>query len=466
MVGKAAGFAHALAKGAEGYAAGSADRDAAKVRKAEGEAKLAKLKHAKDTGAVNTEMDALTAQNKELLRQNQAQQTFRSLDAYTADYDTRHLNNLIQHPMMKDKFNDLASLDRVDVFNDKQLIHNTGFNPEVFTDEATKENAAGRYVKATMKDGTKKIIDMMTIYGGTGYTRYLENQKLADLLKRASINKKSGNKGPGPLERDAKVIADAEERIKKAEAEGKEPNPKDVQISKLGDKMKGGVKLGQLGEADDRTKNLLKTFGGADKFFSTDFSKRENYLKAYSDISAIERLENVQYTSKEKTDLNSMRMLIAMGDPGKNLTSKETGLYDSALMKAKKYVSDNVDGVAATSAYAAFRNTVRHALFGSALTEAEIKSFKEAFGTLGQKLGPVLNQFKTALTQVKAKLESVARMKNPYSAHVRLGVDQQKMDEILASIDQRIEALNDLDVGNKPKPKGDADLSGLGGAKE
>lgn len=465
MVSKAAGLGRAIAKGVQGYAAGSRDRDAAKVRKAEGEAKLAKLSHQEKTGSVQSQIDALNAQNVELLRVNQQNKTFRSLDAYTADFDPKHLNALINHPMMKDKFNDMASLDKVDVFNDIGFIRKSGFDPAVFTEDETKENASGRYLKATMKDGKKVLVDMMTIYAGTGYARELDQRKLEDLLRKNKINKAKGDKGPGPLERDAGVIAAAEERIKIAEEKGEKPDPKDVQISKLGDKMKGGVRVGQIAEAEDRTKLLVKKFGGEEQFFNTDFGEPENFRKAYADIAAIELLERIEFSSKEKTELNNIRMLIAMGDPSKNLSENETGLYDSTFLTAKKYMSDNVEGVAATSAYAAFRNTVRHALFGSALTEAEIKSFKEAFGTLGQKLGPVLQQFKTALTQVQAKLQSIGRMKNPYSAHVRLGVDDQKMDQILSSLEDRIRMLDEFDVGNKA-PIDSSSLKGLGGKKQ
>lgn len=466
MVSKTAGFAHALAKGAEGYATGAKDRDAAKVRKAEGQAKLDKMKHAKQTGAVNTEMDAITKQNKEITRVLQEQATFRSLDAYTADFDTRHLNAVKQHPMLKDKFKDLASIDKIDVFNDLNLLRRNGFEPARFTEEETKENASGRYLKATMANGEKRIVDMMTIYGGTGYTKHLNNQALADLVKRATISKNKGSgKQDTAMVRNAEATAAAEKRIKEAEAKGEQPAERDVQVVKFANTKKGGVKTGQIDAAATHTDNLVKKFGGRDKFFKTDFGERDNFLDAHHDVAAIEKLEGVTYSSKEKTDLANIRALIAMGDPGANLSDSDTGLIDTTFMKAKKFVSDEVGGVAARSAYAAFRNTVRHALFGSALTEAEIRSFQEAFGGLGQKLGPVLQQFKTALTQVKAKLGSIATMNNPYSAHVRLGVDVQKLDSIIAGIDERIEAMSELDLGNKPEVK-DADLSGLGGAKE
>src|SRR5690606_13672672 len=108
-------------------------------------------------------------------------------------------------------------------------------------------------------------------------------------------------------------------------------------------------------------------------------------------------------------------------DPAKNLTPADTGLLDKPLADLNKYFSDNVKGIEAKSAYAVFQNTLRNALFGSALTEAEISAFNEAYGTLKEQMGPALTQFKTALTQVQSRLESAMQSTNPISAKVRLG---------------------------------------------
>jgi hypothetical protein len=217
---------------------------------------------------------------------------------------------------------------------------------------------------------------------------------------------------------------------------------------------RGGTTIQKnMREAERQTGELLKEFGGEEKFFATDFSNGDNYNKAYSHISKLERFENVQLSESEKKELNSIRQLITLADPAKDLTEKDTGILDSFLGKISKYVVDDGSGVRAKSSYVAFRNTVRHALFGAALTKTEAESFNEAFGTLGQKLGPVLKQFKTSLTQVKSKMESMQRNGNPYIMHVRLGVDKKRLGNIMDALDERIKHISGLMKSKKGSKK-------------
>ena len=449
-----------------GFLQGREERQAAQIKKAQGDAQLAKLKHIESTGSIQQQIDIANQKNNALAIQMSRQNTYRALDAYSVDGDPRHLNDVMREdPMLKTKFPDTSMLSKIDLENDKQIIAQAQNIPlGVFDDPITAKAASNRFLKVVSQDGTVSILDMQNVYAGTGYTRQLNNKKLERLLKLSKISKLFSMPKSGALERDAKAVAAAKERIAEAETIGEEPTITDLEIVKFGKKAVAGVKPGQSGEIEDRTKQLVKKFGGEDKFFKTNFGNDKNFRKAYSDIAAIERLEHVEYSTREKTDLNNIRMLIAMGDPGRKLTGDETGIIDNTLLGVKKYLSDNVTGLAATSAYAAFRNTVRHSLFGAALTKAEIDSFKEAFGTLKQQLGPALQQFKTALVQVRAKLESISRMKNPYSAHVRLGVDEFKLDQIINSIDTRIAALDDLYVTTPTTPK--IELKGFGGKAE
>jgi hypothetical protein len=112
------------------------------------------------------------------------------------------------------------------------------------------------------------------------------------------------------------------------------------------------------------------------------------------------------------------------------------------LKTVRTYVSDNVEGLAATSAYNAFRNTVRHALFGSALTQAEISSFNAAYGTLGQQTGPVLQQFVTSLMQVQAKLAALSNLNDPYVVKARLGKNQEELQATIQAIQERIDQFS------------------------
>lgn len=224
------------------------------------------------------------------------------------------------------------------------------------------------------------------------------------------------------------------------------------------------TKQKDLKAAEDKTVTLLSEFGGEEDFYNTDFTDPKNYRKAYPLVNAIEQLEGTDLSEQDKKNITDIRQLVALGDPASKLTSDQTGLLDSNLKELQKYFQTSVKGTSAKSAYAAFRNSVRNALFGSALTESEIKAFNEAYGTLGQKIGPVLETFETSLAQVQAKLDSTANLMNPLSAKVRLGADQDKLIQIREALQARIDYIKGLKSGtiipgqtiNKDRPSLDS----------
>lgn len=219
---------------------------------------------------------------------------------------------------------------------------------------------------------------------------------------------------------------------KKNENEGKTGNQKDLEAAQV------------------HTQSLLSNFGGEESFNNTDFTDQKNFNKAYPDVVAINKLEGTNYTEADKKNIGDIRALISLGGSAKDLSADQTGYFDKQFADVKKSLSDNVDGIDASSAYAAFRNSVRHALYGSALTEGEINSFNEAFGNRGQKLGPVLEQFQTALSQVKAKLDTVANLGNPYTSKVLIGADQKKLLKIQDALQARIDYMQGLQTGKAP----------------
>lgn len=467
-----AGKFSALASGLEGYNRGVANRDTARMRKAQTDAYINKQNYIEETGSMQAQVDALKAQNEQLSKKASQNNVFSALRAYTSDFNTRHINFVIKNDdNMKRVMKDTASIDPIDVFNDIHLIRDAGLDPALFKenpelmddeDKAVIANASGRYLKQTLVNGDKQILDMQRIYASTGYAKSLNDQDLAELLKRTSLEKKlRSGKGSGPtaLQRNAKAAAEAKGRLDAGKG-----NLADAELWKGWTKEKAGVTPGKHDEAAVVSEKLVNYFGGHDKFMTTDFSdtKSKDYAYAYREVAKIEDLEGNQLDVRTKSDLHDIRELLSLGTPGSSLTDKETGWMDRFFMTTKKYMTDDVGGVAATSAYYTFRNSVRKALSGQALTEAEIKSFNDAFGTLGQKLGPVIQQFKTAITQVKAKFESIARMQNPYSAHVRLGIDQQQLDKVLSELDKRLELMQTGGVTAPIAPES-KDLKGLGG---
>jgi len=242
---------------------------------------------------------------------------------------------------------------------------------------------------------------------------------------------------------DTKIGQTDQELALKARAQDIELRAQDIKL-----KTEGTTgKQKDLAAAVTETENLLENFGGEDNFFATDFKDAKAYRDAYKHIVAIEQLEGTELSEADKKNITDVRRLISLGDPAAKLTPADTGLLDSNLKTLNKYFSDNVKGVEASSSYAAFRNSLRNALYGSALTPGEIKSFDQAYGKLGNKLGPVLEQFKTALVETEAKLNSTANLMNPYSAKVRLGADQEKMQSIITALQERIAYIEGVSNG-------------------
>lgn len=211
-----------------------------------------------------------------------------------------------------------------------------------------------------------------------------------------------------------------------------------------------------LKAAETHTSQMLADFGGEEQFFKTDFSKPENFNKAWQNVVKINKLEGTTLTQEDKKNITDIRSLIALSDPASKLSSSQTGIIDNFLTGVSKYMDDNAKDVNRTAAMASFRNTLRHALYGSTLTDGEIASFNEAFGNNKQKLGPVLEQFKVAVNQIQAKLDSTAQLGNPYTMKVMVGADQEKLTKVRDALQQRIDYIEGK---YKPEPTQTADAS-------
>lgn len=212
------------------------------------------------------------------------------------------------------------------------------------------------------------------------------------------------------------------------------------------------AKQKDLNAAEQSTQDLVNEFGGEDEFFKTDFSDPKNYRTAYKHVVKIEALEGVKFSEADKKNLTDLKQLITLADPASKMGEDETGAYDSVFNSFKKYLSDDVGGVEATSAYNAIRGLARNVMYGSALTTAEIASYDNAYGKLGQKEGPAKAAFKTSLLQMRARIEALQNVGNPYSAKIRLGKSPEELDKIISALDERIAYLD----GRKPVTKASA----------
>lgn len=197
-----------------------------------------------------------------------------------------------------------------------------------------------------------------------------------------------------------------------------------------------------IAAAERATSEMLDMFGGEDQFMKTDFSKADDYRKVYPYLTKIEKFEGTQLSEADKKEIGDLKQMIALAGPSAMLSDAETGLYDKKFNDYKAYLDEKVGGKQATSAYAAMRNVFRHSLYGSALTGTEIDAFNAAYAELGQKEGPVKAALITMLTQEKAKLDTVMMLQNPYSAHVRLGADKKKLEDISSRLQDSIDLID------------------------
>ena len=444
-----AGAFSTIASGVEGANRGIMTREEAQLRKARGTEELQKIQKRQELGLQDQELELLKQQNSEVMRKLDQNETYQAFQMYNSDPDVRHLQRLVKgNPRIAEAWGVLDVLP-VDPRNDAAILNKEGLNPEWFNQDSPSANMFNkRFVKFLDSDGNWKVGDIRLLQAGTGYSRYSSALDRQVELEESQIikNLTSGKGKDTALVQESGAVAEAKKRI----AEGKGTQADKELIAGWNSKL-GGKDVGKLEHADAVTQEMLTSVGGEEKFWSLDMSNSDTRNKLYSSMNKIMKLQGTEWTSKDRAELHDIRVLTAMGEPGTDLSEQETGVIDSLLLNVKKYISDEVTGVDATSAYAAFRNTVRHALYGSALTEAEITSFNEAFGTLGQKLGPVLEQFKTSLNQVKAKLSSISDLQNPYVSKYFLGADQDQLDKMILGLDQRIEYLSK--TGPRPETK-------------
>lgn len=443
-------------------------------------------------GPTSSEQDAtklLALQTQKQFAELARGTTFNAFTRYQGDSNTKHLNVLLQdlknNPAGAKLMPDVVRFDRMEIPTpeDTKALEQFGvLDPGLFY--ATPE-MQDRLVKVTLANGATEVRDLAELYVGTGYTNYMQDADLermstqADIINKLRQRGTPGGQGTGD-EREARLLVEqaaqngetlsmidalTQVRERKGRFRSKEERgagrelpvtatPEEFQEVTEEKVAEGRVPTSEREQriVDQSKAGLDKHFGG--NFLEADISNMTTDDRVVLDkaLRRIEKVGKLALSNQDKKQLNEISQLLVLGDPTAGITSKETGIFDKAFDNVKKFVSDSTPGVDATSAYAAFRNSVRHALFGSALTEAEIKSFQEAFGTLGQQTGPVLQQFKTALSQVQAKLQSIADLNDPVVVKARFGKSQLELEDTIISIQERIDALNNIEPNVSKTP--------------
>ena len=381
--------------------------------------------------SIEARVDAAEAQNQTISANQAKQATFNAFDRYIVDFQPRHLNQLIKdEPLVKQALGNVVAIERIDPTVDAGLLNKFDIPLDKFDPRW--------HVKTIGPNGEVGVQKMDELLIGTGYTRYKDNRELDYLIKQKQLLGKGKDFAPGAAEKDANFYA--EQGVEDGDLGA-------ISQGLYNDRTQGNI-AGQLEAADEVQDKMMESFGGEDGYYATDMSIHKNRVKASRNIRKIEALAKIDFSGPDRADIKDINTIVATaGIAADKITPEVTGALDTILRTAAKYVSnsaeiEDIDKVSAASAYAAFRNTVRHGLYGSALTATEVSSFNEAFGTLSQKYPAVISQFKTALMQVRSKLQTIYESNDPVLAHYYMGKNASNMDNMIRALDERLELFN------------------------
>lgn len=202
-------------------------------------------------------------------------------------------------------------------------------------------------------------------------------------------------------------------------------------------------------EYSEEAKVLLdQTFGG--DFLSADLtnlnSKQQAEMSNY--VNRLEQVGGLELSNEDKKNARAIRKLRSIArTAGDEVTDEMTGPIDSVLRSLKSYISNNVDGKDATTAYESFRAIARNALFGSQVSAADYKAFNNAFASLGQQTGPVLVSLRTQLQVMQDDLQAMAELNDPYVVKARFGYSMDELDDTINAIQDRIDLIGQLANG-------------------
>ena len=421
-------------------------REEIQAQAAEAKLRTSKAEALNDPDLIKNQIKALNAQAKTTLDLRAKQLTTDQFRLYIKTGNPIHLTNWLKNEQVNKQFGGIVSIEQLNPETDLRLLTEKGIKIEDFR--------PSRHLKAIMPDGTAKLFDAFDVAVGTGALLAILSEE-ADLVNKwIKASGKDGTTLKGELFHNAQAVAS----LLPEESE-------ESAMRSLFDKKKSGILPGKEQEAEQALDDLVKVFGGEEGFFATDFSIESNRILAARDFRRYKRFGGQDLNSVQQGKIIDLsKLVILAGTVGDKLTPKVTGVYDTFLRKIRKYISDNVedvDKVAAESSYEAFRGMFRHALAGTALTDNEIELFNTTYGTISQQYPLVAAQFITMLNEVKAQLETIALLNDPFLAHYYLGTKTNNVNGIINRINERLELISQAQ-GNEPGKFADQTREGSG----
>jgi hypothetical protein len=147
--------------------------------------------------------------------------------------------------------------------------------------------------------------------------------------------------------------------------------------------------------------------------------------------------KGIKLDSQDKKIIESVNKMVSLADSASKLTPDQLGPIDKKVFDIKKYLGIDPDSAESVLAYNLIKSTLRHALFGSALTEAEIKSFEDAFANLNQRPEVIFKGLANMYKQIHGQLQSVIDTNDPYITIPLFG-------GMVSDINSIIDRLNNL----------------------
>ncbi len=479
----------------------------AQMRTTASEQKLREYQQGAPLRASEQELQMQQVQNQLHKTQAEGLQakTYSSFRNYNGDGNIKHLNNFLtgakQNPLGRNMYGDVARYDNLEntADNVQQLKRLGVTDTDGFFED---EELAKSFVMATKTDGSKQLVDMDRVYAATGYTNHMLDQELEAATKRSIIfkNMQAGKSRSHltALERVAREWSDENEELSYAEAyqalaknkgaggmsgTERERLAKELMtnnegmsfikaMEKAGDILRSGSarerEAGRIAEGeggdeqeiyeglvarDQRTTkqksteeitaakdSLDKEFGG--DFLEADLSDTKERRKAGKLIARIE--QDFPLSTADRKKVNEIRSLTGLaGTAGEEITDEEAGPIDSMIRGVKKYMSNDIKGIKGTSAYEAYRNTLRHALYGATLSQGEIGAFNAAMGSLTEQKGPVLAKLRTSTEELQSQLQTIYDLNDEYVSKYRLNMSLDDMADVIGALDERLELIDE-----------------------
>lgn len=433
------------------------------------------LQEFKDTAPIRKSATELKLQEAQAgLQQVQGtlakQQAFDAFRMYQADGDTKHLNGLLQNwrsnPIAKNMVMDYARIDPVSE-QDSALLQSMGITDVkgFLADPDAKSN----FVRATTSDGSVQLLDMNTLYAGTGFTQAMADAELDRQTKRSLLASRmrqgETRERLSKEERVAKQLMEENPDLTFTQAYrqvvelGKNPNSGTTELERAAkrlldegqatdwvDAMDKAMALTkptstqkELADADSIKDNIDALVGGS--FFdvnSRDLTPQQS-REIDRAVTKIEKLTGTEMSADQKKRAGQIKQMITLGGTaGSKLTDAQTGVLDSMLRDVKKYAINEVGGTEGTAAYETARNLVRNALFGASLTSGESAAFDKSFGTLNEQTAPVLAKLRTQMTLLRDELDGLMATGDEYVMKHRVGADMNRVADVIDALDTRL----------------------------